>query len=389
MRKSIFMYLAVTIVVAVVLLFSTDLILKEETAAGYSLKFYYLDSINKSDSIKDMGIFQLNKKFDNLEENYLELHHDAILVDSHNDFIWQVYKKGVDFGRDNRSTQSDLPKFIEGGVDVQVFAVWIPTNKVRQSYAFTIAQVDRLKGIEEENIEEFEFAYSYEDMKRILEEKKVCGLIGIEGGTAIENNLDNINEFYELGVRYIGLTWNNSNNIGTSARNEHKKGIEGGLTEFGVEVVKRMNEVGMLIDVSHLGEDTFWDVIEVTKNPIIASHSNCYSIHPHYRNLNDEQIKAIADGGGVIDVNFHNGFLGAATVDKIVDHIDYIKEFVGVDYVGIGSDFDGGINPPVDLYDATQYPELTRELVERGYTEEEIRKILGLNFIRVFKQVCG
>jgi len=389
MRKSIFMYLAITIVIAVVLLFSTDLFLKEETAASYSLKFYYLDSINKSDSIKDMGIFQLKNKFDNLEEDYLELHHDAVLVDSHNDFIWQVYKKGVDFGRDNRSTQSDLPKFIEGGVDVQVFAVWIPTKKVRQSYAFTIAQIDRLKVIEEENTDAFEFAYSFEDMKRILEEKKMCGLIGIEGGTAIENDLDNINEFYELGVRYIGLTWNNSNNIGTSARDEYKKGLEGGLTEFGFEVVKRMDEVGMLIDVSHLGEGTFWDVIETTKNPIIASHSNCYSIHPHYRNLTDGQIKAIADGGGVINVNFHNGFLGAATVDKIVDHIDYIKELVGVDYIGIGSDFDGGINPPVDLYDATQYPEITRELVERGYTEEEIRKILGLNFIRVFKQVCG
>ena len=389
MNKSTFLYIGVFFVIGLLLLFSTDLILQEETVKDYSLKFNYLDSINKSDTIKEMGIFQLENKFDNLEENYLELHHDAVLVDSHNDFIWQVYKKGVDFGRDNRSTQSDLPKFIEGGVDIQVFAVWIPMKKVRQSYAFTIAQIDRLKVIEEENIEALEFAYSFEDMKRILEEKKMCGLIGIEGGTAIENDLDKINEFYELGVRYIGLTWNNSNNIGTSARDEYKKGLEGGLTEFGFEVVKRMDEVGMLIDVSHLGEGTFWDVIETTTNPIIASHSNCYSLHPHYRNLTDEQIKAIANGGGIIDVNFHNGFLGAATVDKVVDHIDYIKELVGVDYVGIGSDFDGGINPPVDLYDATQYPEITRELVERGYTEEEIRKILGLNFIRVFKQVCG
>lgn len=389
MRKNVFLYIAVAFVTAIAFFISKDLLLKEDSPKNYALTFNYLDSINKSDSIKEMGIFQLKKVYGNLEENYLELHHDAVLIDTHNDFIWQVYKKGVDFGRDNRSTQSDLPKFIEGGVDVQVFAVWIPTKKVRQSYAFTIAQIDRLKIIEEENIEEFEFADSFEDMKRILEEKKMCGLIGIEGGTAIGNDLDKINEFYELGVRYIGLTWNNSNNIGTSARDEYKKGLEGGLTEFGFEVVKRMDEVGMLIDVSHLGEGTFWDVIETTKNPIIASHSNCYSLHPHYRNLTDEQIKAIADGGGVIDVNFHNGFLGAATVDKVVDHIDYIKELVGVDYVGIGSDFDGGINPPVDLYDATQYPEITRELVERGYTEEEIRKILGLNFIRVFKQVCG
>lgn len=389
MRKSIFILIAVAFVTVIVFFYNTDLILKEEPTTEHSLKLNYLYSINKSDSIKDMDIFQLKKKFDNLEENYLELHYDAILVDTHNDFIWQVYKSGVDFGKDNRSTQSDLPKFIEGGVDVQVFAIWIPTNKVRQSYSFTKGQIDRLRSIEEENNEQFEIADSFEDMKKILEAKKVCGLMSIEGGTAIGSDLDNINEFFNLGVRYIGLTWNNSNNIGTSARDEQKKGIEGGLTEFGVEVVKRMDEVGMLIDVSHLSEGAFWDVIKTTKNPIIASHSNCYAIHPHYRNLTDEQIKAIADGGGVIDVNFHNGFLGGSTVDKIVEHIDHIKELVGVDYIGIGSDFDGGINPPVDLYDATQYPEITRELVERGYTEEEIRKILGLNFIRVFKQVCG
>ncbi|MFC2093194.1 dipeptidase [Bacteroidota bacterium] len=389
MRKSVFILIAVVFIIAIVLFYNTDLILKEESVIDHSLKFNYLDSIYKLDSTKDMDIFQLKMKFDNLEENYLELHYDAFLVDTHNDFIWQVYKKGVDFGRDNRSTQSDLPKLLEGGVDVQVFAIWIPTNKVRQSYSFTKGQIDRLRKIEEENSERFEIAESFEDMKKILEVKKVCGLIGIEGGTAIENNLDNINEFFNLGVRYIGLTWNNSNNIGTSAKDESKSGREGSLTEFGFEVVKRMDEVGMLIDVSHLGEGAFWDVIETTKNPIIASHSNCYAIHPHYRNLTDEQIKAIADGGGVIDVNFHNGFLGAATVDKIVDHIDYLKELVGVDYIGIGSDFDGGINAPADLYDATQYPEITRELVKRGYTEEEIRKILGLNFIRVFKQVCG
>ena len=389
MRKSVFILIAVVFIIAIVLFYNTDLILKEEPITEHSLKLNYLDSIYKSDSIKDMDIFQPIKKYDNLEENYLELHYDAIIVDTHNDFIWQVYKKGVDFGKDNRSTQSDLPKLLEGGVDVQVFAIWIPTNKVRQSYAFTKEQIDRLRKIEEENSERFEIAESLEDMKKILEAKKVCGLIGIEGGTAIENNLDNINEFFNLGVRYIGLTWNNSNNIGTSAQDESKSGNEGSLKEFGFEVVKRMDEVGMLIDVSHLGEGAFWDVIETTKNPIIASHSNCYAIHTHYRNLTDEEIKAIADGGGVIDVNFHNGFLGAATVDKIVDHIDYLKELVGVDYIGIGSDFDGGINAPVDLYDATQYPEITRELVERGYTEEEIRKILGLNFIRVFKQVCG
>ena len=388
-RKRVFILIALVFIIAIVFVYKTDLILKEESIIDHSLKLNYLDSIYKSDSTKDMDIFQLKKKFENLEENYLELHYDAFLVDTHNDFIWQVYKKGVDFGKDNRSTQSDLPKFIEGGVDVQVFAIWIPTNKVRQSYSFTKGQIDRLRNIEEENNEQFEIADSFEDMKKILEAKKVCGLMSIEGGTAIGSDLDNINEFYELGVRYIGLTWNNSNNIGMSARDESRSGKEGGLTEFGFEVVNRMSEVGMLIDISHLGEGAFWDVIETTKNPIIASHSNCYKIHPHYRNLTDEQIKAIANGGGVVMLNFSTGFLGGSTVDKIIEHIDHIKELVGVDYIGIGSDFDGGITAPVDLSDATQYPVLTKKLVDNGYTEEEIRKILGLNFIRVFKQVCG
>jgi membrane dipeptidase len=389
MSKNVLLYIAVVFVTVIVFFIGKDLLLKEDPPKSNALTFNYLDSINKSDSIKEMGIFQLKKVYENIEENYLEFHHDAILVDSHNDFIWQVYKRGVDFERDNSSTQSDLPKFVEGGVDVQVFAIWIPTKKVRQSYTFTISQIDRLKSIEENSIDEFEFADSFKEMKRILEEKKICGLIGIEGGTAINTDLNKINEFYKLGVRYIGLTWNNSNNIAVSARDESRKGKEGGLTEFGFEVVKRMDEVGMLIDVSHLGVGAFWDVIETTNKPIIASHSNCYSIHPHYRNLTDEQIKAIADDEGVIMVNFNDGFLGGSTVDKIIEHIDHIKELVGVDYIGIGSDFDGGIKAPVNLSDATQYPVLTLALVENGYSEEDIRKILGLNFIRVFKQVCG
>ncbi len=214
-------------------------------------------------------------------------------------------------------------------------------------------------------------------------------MIGIEGGTVVGNDLDNINSLYNMGVRYIGLTWNNSNNIGSSARDETERGIPGGLTDFGVQVINRMDEVGMLIDVSHLGEATFWDVIETSKNPIIASHSNSYSVYPHYRNLTDEQIKAIAKSGGVIQVNFHRSFLGEASLQRVFEHIDYIKNLVGIDYIGIGSDFDGGINPPNDLSDVTMYPNLTYKLLDEGYSQEDVRKILGLNFLRVFKQVCG
>jgi membrane dipeptidase len=321
--------------------------------------------------------------------NYLDLHNESIVVDTHNDLVWQVFYRGAAFGIKNGSTQSDLPKFREGGLDVQVFAIWIPMNKLKSSYSFTVDQVERLKNFALESPNDIEYASTHDDIMRITGSGKICGLIGIEGGTVVGNDLDNINRLYDMGVRYIGITWNNSNNIASSARDETERGKAGGLTEFGVEVIKRMDEVGMLIDVSHLGEQSFWDITQVSKNPIIASHSNAYTVHAHYRNLTDEQIKAIAKSGGVVQVNFHSDFLGGATIDKVLEHIAHIKNLVGVDYIGIGSDFDGGITPASELYDATRYPVLTQKLVERGYTDEEIKKILGLNFLRVFKQVCG
>ncbi|MDQ3019633.1 MAG: dipeptidase [Bacteroidota bacterium] len=329
------------------------------------------------------------------EKNYLQIHDDALLVDTHNDFIWKVFDKGADLGKRNPNTQSDIPRFKEGGLDVQVFAVWIPMNQVKKSFNFVVSQIDRLKNFETENPSDLEFAKTYDDVIRITNEKKICGLIGIEGGTAFGNNLDNINTFFELGVRYVGLTWNNSNLISTSARDATERGKQGGLTDFGIEVIKRMNETGMLIDVSHLSEEGFWDVIENTNSPIIASHSNCYSINPHYRNLTDEQIKAVAQNEGYIGINFYDKFLdkdgekNGATIEKVIEHIDYIKTLVGIDYIGIGSDFDGGITPAAELYDASTYPLITKKLIEIGYSEEEIKKILGGNFLRVFKKVCG
>ncbi|MBV6478933.1 MAG: hypothetical protein HGGPFJEG_01690 [Ignavibacteria bacterium] len=321
-------------------------------------------------------------------------HKEAILVDTHNDFVWKIYDKGADFGIRNSYTQSDLPKLKEGGVDLQVFAVWIPMNQVKRSFDFTVEQIERLKKFESEYFEEFEYAKSYEDILRIISEGKICGLIGIEGGTAIGSDANNVRLFYEMGVRYIGLTWNNSNRISTSAKDAVLKNKSGGLTEFGREVIKVMNETGMMIDVSHLSEAGFWDVMEISADPIIASHSNCYSINPHYRNLTDEQIKAIAESGGYIGINFYDEFLdekgksSGVGIDKVIEHIDHIKKIAGIDCIGIGSDFDGGITPPRELFDATQYPVLTEKLLNSEYTREEVKKILGENFLRVYKKVC-
>lgn len=346
---------------------------------------------NESGMIKPAG----HKQDSAVLTDFARFHKDAILVDTHNDFVWKVFDKGAEFGIRNSFTHSDLPKLKEGGMDLQVFAVWIPMNQVKRSFNFTVEQIERLKKFESENFQDFEYAESYSDILRIINENKICGLIGIEGGTAIGDDVENVKTFYDMGVRYIGLTWNNSNRISTSAKEAVLKNKAGGLTEFGKDVIRKMNETGMLIDVSHLSEAGFWDVMELSSDPIIASHSNCYSINPHYRNLTDEQIKAIADKGGYIGINFYdefldeNGKVNGVSIDKVIEHIDHIKEIAGTDCIGIGSDFDGGITPPRELYDATQYPVLTEKLLNSGYTQEEVKKILGENFLRVYKQVCG
>lgn len=397
MKKQYYVIALVLIVAILVLIFNNRIFLKQEETNNIVIKdSENSENISSKNNLKNKENIRVAGTKDSLAQTDPNtIHFESILVDTHNDFIWKVFDKGAVFGERNSFTQSDLPKLREGGVDVQIFAVWIPVSKVRKSYAFTVSQIEKLKQIESENSNDLEFAKTYDDIIRITNAKKICGLIGIEGGTAIENDLDNINRFFEIGVRYIGLTWNNSNNISTSAKEQTAKGLQGGLTDFGIQVVKRMNEVGMFVDVSHLSETGFWDVIETTTSPIIASHSNCFSLNPHYRNLTDEQIQAIAKNDGYIGVNFYDEFLtrdgkkNGATLENVVEHIDHIKSLVGVDYIGLGADFDGGITPAAELYDATTYPVLTKRLMEKGYSVDDVKKILGLNFLRVFKKVCG
>lgn len=366
-------------------------------------------------------------------DSIFKFYYDAIVVDSHNDFVYQVYNKGASFGKKDSFTQTGLLRLLEGGVDVQVFAIWIPKNEYQRAMSFVKEQVNRLKNFEINFSDKFEIAKTYDDIIKITGTNKLCGLMAIEDGVEIES-IEDVESLYSMGIRYIGLLWNNNNKIGSSAK-EESKGKKGGLTNFGKKVIEKMNEVGMIIDVSHMGEQSFWDVISLTKYPIIASHSNCYSLNPHYRNLKDEQIKAIAKTGGVIMVNFYDEFISAdaesirsqnfyqvyakqldsiyalyendlvkfneerykfikehpitngISIDRLIDHIDYIKNLVGVDYIGFGSDFDGGISPPKELYDGTCYPIIAKKLFERGYTKDEIKKILGENFLRVFKNV--
>ncbi len=375
-------------------------------------------------------------KFTDLNKDAFRLHYDAIVIDTHNDILMPVFLQGADLNKDNPGTQSDIVKWKRGGLDVQMFSIYVPERYKSNHFSYVMKLIDKLEENQAENPESFVLCTNYEQLMSGISSGKFCGLMGAEGGNMIEGSMENLETLYSRGVRYLGLTWNTSNAIGVSARDETERGKGGGLTEFGRQVVARMNELGMLIDVSHLGETAFWEVTELSNSPIIASHSNVFNLAPHYRNLTDEQIKAIAKSGGYIGINFFYKFLdpsgnsaqikniqssyksairrfedeyiddpvvfnekryeyltenklnGGTPIDILIDHIDYIVKLVGADYVGLGSDFDGSIVTANELYDATCYPIITKKLVERGYTEQDIRKILGGNFLRVFKQVC-
>jgi membrane dipeptidase len=374
------------------------------------------------------------EKFD-----YLKFHYDAIVADTHNDVLLRAME-GEDISVETRVGHSDLVRLKKGGVDIQVFAVWVdPIAFEKKPFKRAKDMIDTLYSIARRNSDKIAIVRNSAEIEKAIAEGKICAVIGVEGGHAIENSIEKLEELYKLGVRYLGLTWNNSTDWASSAfdetTNPDKVKITG-LSEFGKKVVEKMNELGMIVDVSHLGEKAFWDVVKVTKKPIIASHSSVYKLCPHYRNLKDEQIKAIAQTGGVVFVNFYAEYIDSTfntkrkkleekykaqfdsirvlyehdqnayrrarrqlmqkiaeelrpPLDVLIDHIDYIAKLVGVDHVGIGSDFDGISITPLEMDDVTFLPNITKKLLERGYSTDDVKKILGGNFLRVFKQVCG
>ncbi len=368
-----------------------------------------------------------------MAQSYQKIHEKAIVIDTHNDILMQTADKGYVFDNDLKGiTHSDLKRWKEGGVDVQLFSVFCDGDK-KNPFDFAKSQIDSLDAVIKRNPDKIVQVADSKELFKVVKQKKLAAMIGIEGGHMIENNLDNLDYFYKRGTRYMTLTWNNSTSWATSAFDETfaKDFPHKGLTDFGKQVVQRMNAMGMLVDVSHVGEETFKDVIKTTTKPIIATHSGVYAICPHQRNLKDYQIKAIAKNGGVIQVNFYSGFLDSnyfikkeaflekhkvemdsliktgkekyfvdeamfakyktesdalrAPFSLLMEHIEYIIKLVGVDYVGLGSDFDGIESTPQLLDDVTTYPLITKALVEKGYSEKDIDKILGGNFLRVLK----
>ena len=239
--------------------------------------------------------------------------------------------------------------------------------------------------------EDLEQARTASEALAINAQGKIAGVLALEGGHSIENSIDHLIQLYQAGVRYMTITWNNSTDWAISAQDPLSQ--EMGLSDFGRKAIRTMDSLGIMIDVSHTGIKTIEDILETTRNPIIASHSGARALHDHYRNLYDEQIIAIANTGGLIGVVFYPSFLASSrttvNVQTVVDHIEYIANLVGVEHVAVGSDFDGIERTPIGLENASQFPNLTLGLLKRGYSRQEAEQILGGNVLRVFRQVCG
>lgn len=328
------------------------------------------------------------------------IHSEAIIIDGHCDTLLGVTgpvgfpgSRRRDFFTRSETGHIDFPRLKEGGMTCQVMAVYIePQYKPARAARRTLELLDGFYGLLEES-SEFVMATTAKDIEKAKEQGVVAGLLSIEGGEAIEGSLSLLRSFYKLGIRAIGLTWNQRNDIADGVGERSGKS---GLTDFGIAVVKEMERLGMMVDVSHLSDTSFWGVDAVAERPYIASHSNARALCQNRRNLTDEQLEALAKKGGVVGMNFLPGFVDndpkKCSLGRMCDHIDHIKKVIGIDYIGLGADFDGfGVAPgaPVVMKDVSELPLLTKELLNRGYTEEEIKKVLGGNWIRVYKEILG
>jgi membrane dipeptidase len=328
------------------------------------------------------------------------IHKEAIVIDAHCDTMLGIAGQGFrpsssprDFFTRNDSGHIDLPRLKEGGVTCQVMALFVGAQfKPTRAARCTLELLDSLYSLLDQT-EDFRLATKAAHIEEAKMKGEVAALLSIEGGEAVEGSLGLLRSFYKLGVRAMGLTWNERNDI---ADGVGETSAGSGLTDFGVSLVREMERLGMLVDVSHLSDASFWALDTVAERPYIASHSNARALASAKRNLTDRQIEALAKKGGVIGVVFLPSFVDdnpdAASVARLCDHIDHIKKIAGIDHVGLGSDFDGyqvAPGKPVVIEDASEMPKITAELVSRGYSEEDVKKVLGGNWLRVYREVLG
>lgn len=363
------------------------------------------------------------------------LHFDSIVVDTHADTTPHFQDPQWHFDERHRSGHVDLPRMREGGLDVQFWSIYMgkrpqPGSAIREA----LERMDAVHELVRRYPRDLAFAGSVAEIRRAVAQGKIACLMGIEGGHIIEESLPALRSYYRLGARYMTLThsfntsWADSAGTSKTPAPEH-----GGLTEFGEQVVHEMNRLGMMVDISHVSDDTFWDALRVSRAPLIASHSSVRAIANHPRNLSDEMLRALASKGGVVMINFYSGYLDPAvlpslrtlyqrlepqlaairrrtagdtvariramstlfsdqrvpqtSLEKLLDHFDHAIAVAGPDHVGIGADFDGVISTPHGMDDVSHLPALTRGLLARGHSPEVVRNVLGENLLRVMAEV--
>jgi membrane dipeptidase len=367
-------------------------------------------------------------------EEALRIHREAIVIDGHNDLPWQFREKeDLSFRKiDLRQSQkalglhTDIPRLRQGGVGAQFWSAYVPadTGKNGTSVRLTLEQIDVIRRMVAAYPDTFEMAYTADDIVRIHKKGKIASLIGVEGGHSIDNSLGVLRMLYALGVRYMTLTHSETLDWADSATDEPR---HHGLTSFGEQVVREMNRLGMLVDISHVSAETMRHALRVTSAPVIASHSSAYALAEHPRNVPDDVLRLVKKNGGVVMVNFYPGFIvpeaarmtrnmfqiarelqkkyqderefreamrqwrkehpiPTGSVHTVVDHIEHIIKVAGVAHVGLGSDFDGINSVPNQLEDVSCYPYITQELLNRGYGQEDTVKILGGNLLRVLRR---
>ena len=360
-----------------------------------------------------------------VSERAKKIHASGMLFDGHNDLPWRLRAAGdmgfesIDLTKRSDSGQTDIPRLREGGLKAQFWSVYIPSEHENPART-VLEQIDLVHRMVERYPDDFAMAYSADDVEQAVKAGKIASLIGIEGGVAIEDDLAMLRIFARVGARYMTLTHNKTLSWADAATDAPQ---HDGLTPFGERVVREMNRLGMLVDISHVSPATMLDAIRVSKAPVIASHSSARAIADHPRNVPDEVLKEIPKNGGVIMVNFFSGFIvpeagkmyeerrgmrdkypdqaayrramteynkshpmPRGTIKDVADHIDHIVKVAGIDHVGIGSDYDGVTSVPVGLEDVSTYPRLTDELLRRNYSETDIHKILGGNALRALRR---
>jgi len=348
------------------------------------------------------------------EAEVQRVHRSALLIDTHND-VTSFTVEGFDIGSTGSKHHTDLSRLKAGSVGAVFFAAYVGPEYAtsRTSAVRALQMIDTIRtDIVARHPNDFVLAQSAAEIEAAHTHGRIATLIGIEGGHAIEDNLRLLRDFYALGVRYMTLTHSNTNNWADSSGDMDKPEIKhhNGLTVFGKQVVAEMNRLGMLVDVSHVSDKTFWDTLEASRAPVFASHSSCRAICNVGRNMTDEMVVAMAKKGGVIQINFYSAFLAQksadadrlvevsksgkdgpalppASLEDVVAHINHVVTIAGIDAVGIGSDFDGVRSVPTGLEDVSKFPNLTRALLEEGYSASDIRKIYGSNTLRVMRAV--